>query len=364
MTGSKMPRTQTFAAGRLLMAGLPGPRLDETTERLIRDFEVAHFILFKRNFEDPTQLKKLCNDLRETCLRHGLPAPLIAIDQEGGTVARLPSPFSQFGDARNISSADDPRQSARQFARTCARELLSVGINMNLAPVLDVCPVGQGCVMERRCLSDKAAEVAELGGIIIREMQQNGLAACAKHFPGLGCVTLDPHRDLPTVGKKAADLFAEDLLPFQEARDNEVAAVMTSHTVYTDLDPSLPATLSPAILTEILRQRLSYDGLVITDDLEMGAIETRQSVAEAAFEAFSAGADLLLICQRQDRIEEACGRLQRAWQNHELSEERLAASLARIERVRERFAESSSPPDSFIAPQQRDFSCNPVDFSG
>jgi beta-N-acetylhexosaminidase len=333
-----MAKDQIFDAGRLIMAGLPGPTLDESTIKLIQDLKICNFILFRRNIQTPLQLKRLCRDLAAVCNKFRLPAPLIAIDQEGGSVARLPPPFSQFADARLISQTDNPEESARNFARTCARELCSVGITMNLAPVLDVCPVGQGCVMERRCLSENPAEVATLGAIIINEMQNNGVAACAKHFPGLGHVTKDPHQDMPLVNKKSEDLFKEDLIPFKRAMLAEVAAIMTSHTMYLGLDPRHPATLSSAILTGLLREKLAYRGLIITDDLEMGAIENNQPVATAALEAFMAGADLLLICQEQAKVTEACRRLQEAYCSGMFSEQRIAASLSRIDAVRNRFA--------------------------
>lgn len=341
-----MAKDQSFNAGRLIMAGLPGTTLDESTIELIQELRICNFILFRRNIQTPLQLKRLCRDLAAVCSRFRLPPPLIAIDQEGGSVARLPPPFSQFDDARLISQADNPEESARNFARTCARELRSVGINMNLAPVLDVCPVGQGCVMERRCLSEDPDEVATLGAIIINEMQHNGIAACAKHFPGLGQVTKDPHQDMPFVDKKREDLSKEDLIPFKRAMRTDVAAIMTSHTIYLDLDQKHPATLSPAILTNLLREKLAYRGLIITDDLEMGAIENNQSVENAALEAFMAGADLLLICQEQAKAKEACRKLQEAYCSGMFSEQRIAASLSRIDTVRNRFAgfDSNSHP--------------------
>lgn len=337
-----MKSTRYTTIGSIIMTGLPGPSIDNEVERLIAEFRVGNFILFRRNVENPLQLKRLCNDLNKLCAAHKLPPPLIAIDQEGGSVARLPPPFSQFTDARLHSGRTNPEESAKKYALTCARELRSIGITMNLAPVLDICPTGQGCVMERRCLSDDPKVAARLGTIIISEMQNHGLAACAKHFPGLGCVTKDPHLDLPVVGKDAEALRKEDLLPFQAAITAQVAAIMTSHTTYTALDRQNPATLSKTILTGMLKEQLGYSGIVITDDLEMGAIENRQTVADAAPKACLAGADLLLICQEIGKVMESCETLAEAVSDRRISEAGLLASLTRINRIREKFCTSSA----------------------
>ncbi|MBU0479556.1 MAG: beta-N-acetylhexosaminidase [Proteobacteria bacterium] len=324
--------------GALLMVGLPGPEMDDSTRSLIRESGVRNFIIFKRNVENPAQLKKLCAEIIADCINSGYGRPLISIDQEGGTVARLPEPWTQFPDARVLAASENPESELSIFAGTCATELLEAGINMNLAPVLDICPAGEGYFMERRSLSGDPVKAARLGGHVISEMQKNGLAACAKHFPGLGSARLDPHLELPLVGKKADLLLSEDLLPFREACRAGVAAVMTSHTIYQDIDPEHPATLSGKILTGILRENIGYTGLVITDDLEMGAIENERSVAEAALRSFEAGADLLLICHDHQKIRETCAIIHHALASGRVSEKQITDAAARIEKVRHRFA--------------------------
>jgi beta-N-acetylhexosaminidase len=324
--------------GGLFMVGLPGMELDGSTRALVREHGVNDFILFKRNVQDPEQLKRLCRDLVLVCAEAGLPAPLIAIDQEGGTVARLKAPhFSEFADARVLAADDRAEELLAGYARTCARELLAAGVNMNLAPVLDVCPAGQGLVMERRSLGDDPERVARLGALVIGEMQGQGLAACAKHFPGLGAVTLDPHQVRPVISRSRSALECDDLPPFQAAMAAGVAAIMTSHTVYPHLDRDNPATLSAKILSGLLRRDLAYNGLVITDDLEMGAIEKEGSVAEAALAAFLAGADMLLICEDHAKVLAAWEAVRSAAAGL-ISPHRLQMSLARIAAVRARFA--------------------------
>ena len=329
-----MPKFTNVPSGRLLMIGLPGPELDDSTRELIRTAGINNFILFRRNVADPDQLHKLCADLDAACRDHtGAPA-LIAIDQEGGSVTRLPLPWTQFPDQRLLADGPEAEGALSDYAATCGAELREVGINFNFAPVLDVAPKGEGFFMARRSLGEEATTVARLGALVIREMQRSGVAACGKHFPGLGSARLDPHQVGFAITKDIAALQADDLPPFRAAITAGVAAIMTSHTVYPELDPERPATLSPRILTDLLRTELGYAGLVVTDDLEMGAIENAMSVAEAARLALRAGADLLLICKEHEKVRETLTGLDQARAGGKVAETRVAEAVARINRVR------------------------------
>lgn len=298
--------------GHLLMIGLPGCELDDSTLALIRQEGIHNFILFRRNVRDRQQLADLCAALRESCLEQGLPRPLIAIDQEGGQVARLPPPFSIFPEPRRVAEEADCRELLLQYATTCATELVEVGINLNLAPVLDVCPTGQGLFMERRCLGDDPQRVAELGAIVINGLQACGVAACVKHFPGLGAAMLDPHLELPVVDLAEERILSKEMEPFRLAFEKKVAAVMTSHALYVGLDPELPGTLSGRVVHDLLRRHCAYDGLIVTDDMEMGAIGNFMEFPEAVVRAFQAGADLVLICQDHAKIRRALPALREA----------------------------------------------------
>ena len=323
--------------GRLFMAGLPGPEVDDSTRDLIAACRINNFIIFKRNVVDPEQLRNLTGDLLKLCLEQRLGPPLIAVDQEGGSVARLEPPFfTRFAHAREYARSPRAEKELGAYAETCGRELRQVGINLNFAPVLDVCPSGQDFFMEKRSLGHDPGRVGELGELIIKTMQQQGVAACAKHFPGLGGAKLDPHLLLPVVRRSRAEL-EDDLLPFQQAVRAGVATIMTSHTVYPHLDPDVPATLSPLILTEILRQKMAYQGIIVTDDLEMGAIENEMAIADAALAAFQAGADMLLICHDHEKVRRAWERLRNAWGRGLVSPERIRESLARIARAGQKF---------------------------
>jgi len=332
-----IPADSEHCLGQVFIAGLPGPELDEDTQAFIKAEKVGNFILFRRNVESPAQLWRLCRDLRQACLDAGLPPPLLAIDQEGGTVARLRPPFTQFPAARAQAEGPEPEAAALRFGRLSADELGKIGVTMNLAPVLDVCAAGNGFYMESRSWGADPERVAHLGGLIIGALQAGGVAACAKHFPGLGGARIDPHRSISAIERSVEQLYREDIPPFRAAGLAGVAAIMTSHTLYPQLDPLRPATLSPKILTAILRATLDYQGVVITDDLEMGAIEYEQPVAAAALAAFHAGADMLLICHSQEKVREAKRAMAAALLDSTLATQRLWESVARVRKLKERF---------------------------
>lgn len=325
--------------GQLFMVGLSEAVLDDSTRRLIKEFRINNFIYFKRNVESPEQLKKLSGDLQKACAQNNLGPPLIAIDQEGGSVTRLPPPFTQFPDARVLAQAENPRDALCDYARVCSDELTDIGVNYNLAPVLDVCEAGKEYFMEKRSLGSDPEMVGRLGTLVITEMQAHGIAASAKHFPGLGAAVVDPHFQLPYVAKTEPDIRAQDIIPFQQAVAAGVASIMTSHTIYQHLDPEYPATLSRKILTGLLRQELGYDGVVITDDLEMGAIEKEGDLGQAALQAFAAGADLLLICQSHEKVIDALRKTGRAIAESPELQARMQESIRRVTAMRDTFTQ-------------------------
>jgi beta-N-acetylhexosaminidase len=329
--------------GRLFMCGLPGPRVDPETERLIREVQPSGVILFSRNVEDPVQLATLCRRLQEVAKEaHGMPL-ILAVDQEGGRVARLRAPFTEFPGNETIGRSERPEDQAETFARVTAQEMTLVGLNMDMAPVLDV---GRGPLEEHlrgRTFGEEPQRVAELGRIVIRTLQAGGIMAVAKHFPGLGRSTEDPHVRLPEILLEEGELDTVNLVPFRAAVEAGVAAVMSSHAVYPSLDPGTPATLSEAVLKGLLREQLGYDGLIITDDLEMGAIAGGCGVAEGAAAAFAAGADILLICENQGLVREAQTLVRSRLLHGEIPMGRLHRSLERVQRLIDRFL-SPSPP--------------------
>lgn len=325
--------------GRLFMAGMPGPELDSGTEALIRDYGLGGIIFFSRNIQNPIQLATLCRDLQERALHYnGIPL-FLAVDQEGGRVARLRAPFTEFPGQAAIGSDPNPENRAREFAETTAREMTMVGLNMDLTPVVDVPRGTPESHLRGRTFSEDVERVALLGCTVIRELQGRGVMAVAKHFPGLGAATLDPHKKLPRIRLPLEEMERVDLRPFRAAVDAAVTGVMSSHAVYPSLDPGNPATLSGKILTGLLRERLGFDGVIITDDLEMGAISLAHGVTEGAVKAFEAGADILLICGDQQQVLDSLSLLRERLITGDISPDRFWMSLNRIARAKSLFLE-------------------------
>jgi beta-N-acetylhexosaminidase len=329
-----MMRNKRAPLGQLLMIGIPGTVLDPESLSLIREHKVRSFIFFTRNVKGgPDQAKRLCDDLNEACSDAGLPPPLIAVDQEGGSVQRLAPPFwPEILSNQEVALSGNPETQAKIQAETAAKILNSLGIRLNLAPVLDLAPNGTIGVLKGRSYGPDPREVSILGEKYIRTLQANGVRATAKHFPGIGRVEKDPHFQRPEVTASKETLMHE-MSPFREGVKAGVKAVMTSHVVFPALDPDEPATFSKIIVNEILRRELGFQGLLLTDDLEMGGITSHGSLGEAAVKAILAGHDLLLICHRVQKVKEALDSLEKAWSQSVLDTGKLNLSLSRIARL-------------------------------
>lgn len=276
---------------------------------LTEEFSVGGVILMGRNVGPPDQTRATIANLQAGRQAHGLPPLFVAVDQEGGRVQRLMPPhYSQRPSAREIGETCDPER-ARAAAREIGLELRDLGFNWDFAPVLDVNNNPDNPVIGNRSYGDDPALVAALSAAAVRGFQDDaGILACGKHFPGHGDTDTDSHHALPHISHNRARLDAVELVPFRAALDAGLAAVMTSHILFPALDPALPATLSPTILTGLLREELGFDGLIITDDLEMKGVAQGWGTAEAAVLAVLAGADLLLCChtwQTQRAIQQA-----------------------------------------------------------
>ncbi len=323
--------------GGLFMAGIPGTRLDEKTENLIRDRNPCGIILFSRNIDNPLQLAALCNDLQDKAMKYQGTPLFLAVDQEGGSVARLKEPFTTFPGNTAIGKDKSPVDEAVSFARVTAKEMALVGLNMNMAPVVDVqCNEPEKHLLGRT-FSDDPQKVALLGRTVVKILQENGVMAVAKHFPGLGRASLDPHFHLPQIEVTAEELEEVNLPPFRAAIEQGVSGIMTSHALYPFLDPERPSTLSRKALKKLLRDSLGFNGLIITDDLEMGALAKKWGVAQGAASAFEAGSDILLICQDQDKVLEGMKTLSDKLVLGEIPLARLDHSLARIKMAKSRF---------------------------
>ncbi|MFW6332078.1 MAG: beta-N-acetylhexosaminidase [Thermodesulfobacteriota bacterium] len=306
--------TDAQAAGQRLMAGFDGTDLNAELKRLIDTLLVGGVILFSRNIVDPNQLQALCRSIQEWARKAGQPPLFIAIDQEGGKVARLKPPFTQFPGNPHMKDESD----AEAFARITASELTGMGINMDMAPVLDVAPQEGESVMADRVFGCDPEQVARMGCRVIEVLQNNGIMAVAKHFPGIGRTLLDSHLDLPTLEATPAELEAFELPPFAAAIRNGVAGMMLSHIRYSGLDAEWPASLSIAVARDLLRERMGYDGLVLTDDLDMGAIHNYFDTRIVIKRVLQAEIDIALICHAGPAIQTACDEILENWHTEDL----------------------------------------------
>lgn len=316
--------------GQLFMMGFTGTTVTKDLASFVKAYSPGGVIFFKRNLESVQQIVDLTNGLQK--LSPGSPL-LIAIDQEGGRVSRLPSEFTIFPPCEQLGQCNS-YELAYSAAATIAKELRAVGINMNMAPVLDVNSNPENPVIGDRAFGATPEIVGEMGLATIAGLQENKVVACGKHFPGHGDTATDSHKVLPVVEADLHRLQDTEFPPFQQAIRFGVATLMTAHVLYRALDPEAPATLSSAVIQRLLREEFRYDGVVFTDDLEMHAIIDHDGIGEAAVRAFVAGCDVLLICKDQERVMAAMQAMEKAVQDGRITQERLEQSLVRVARLK------------------------------
>lgn len=331
--------------GQLFMLGFEGATVSPEWADLQTRYKPGGMILFTRNLEHTTQIVELTNGLQTRSPHYPL---LIAVDQEGGRVSRLPNGFTIFPSC-GVIGACRSEELAYAAASVTASELRAVGINMNMAPVLDVLSNPVNPVIGDRAYGADPQLVAELGLAAIRGFQGKGVVACGKHFPGHGDTSTDSHKELPVVNASLETLLQRELPPFHYAIANGLAALMTAHVVYPALDAQRPATLSPAILTGLLREQWGFAGVVVTDDLDMRAIADHHGIGEAAVQAILAGADILLICKDRDRAVTAMEAVRKAVEDGTIPPDRLEASVGRIMTLKQTFLHSHLPADPSVA---------------
>lgn len=322
--------------GQMFMVGFhnedrPAQEMNRQIRTLIRDHHVGGVILFDRNIGNPRQTAELNNSMQRLALSASPGIPLlISIDQEGGKVARIREGVTQFPGGMTLGASGNP-DLARQSGQVAGSELRAMGFNMNMAPVLDVNNNPKNPVIGTRSFSGDPRQVVEMASAQIQGYHDGGVLTVVKHFPGHGDTSTDSHIDLPTVTHSMDRLNRVELVPFKGVL-NRTDAVMSAHITFPALDdtPGLPGTLSQKVLTGLLRERLGYDGVIITDDLEMGAIVDNFPAEEAAIRAVKAGADILLISHDLNRQQASIRGIRDAVKRGEISEARIDRSLRRI----------------------------------
>jgi beta-N-acetylhexosaminidase len=326
--------------GRLAIVGFSGHSVPDDLRRLVAEFDLGGVIYFARNIVDPAQVAELSRE--SASLARDWPL-WISVDQEGGRVARLKRPFTEWPPANTLGRSGDEKLTAR-FAAALAAELRAVGINLDYAPVLDVHTNPANPVIGDRALAERADDVARLGRILLRGLQEAGVAACGKHFPGHGDTSTDSHEVLPIVEHNQRRLDAVELVPFKAAIAENVATIMTAHVLVPDLDGRKPASLSSRITTRLLKQTLGFKGVVICDDLGMKAVSATMSLGDASVEAIAAGADAVLLCNSTTEEQMvALEALIKAAESGLIPPSRIDDAFARQRYIKELFAKPSRP---------------------
>jgi beta-N-acetylhexosaminidase len=336
-----VPPTTRRTIGQLLIGSLPGPTIPQELRSLAREFRLGGVILFARNIEAPEQVAELSHDLQALAAE----VPLwVSVDQEGGRVARLKAPFTEWPPMAALGRSGDAGLALR-FASALAAELRAVGITLDYAPVLDIHTNPKNLVIGDRALGEDADTVARLGVAVIRGLQDSSVAACGKHFPGHGDTVADSHVELPLVEHPPDRIRRVECVPFRAAIEAGVAFIMTAHVLVPSLDAEKPATLSRRIVNDLLREEFGFAGVILSDDLEMQALAARYTVSEAAVEAIAAGCDGVLVCRAQakdrsrdiDAQAEMLEALVHAVEDGRVSPRRLDDALTRQRRAKERF---------------------------
>ena len=326
-------------AARLVGIGFTGTALSAEARDLIRR-GVRNVILFARNIDNPRQLAGLTYDIKTVA---GAEPLMMAVDQEGGRVLRMREPFTAIPSMRQVGQAGDETL-GYEIGKVLGREVRAVNFDINLAPVCDVDTNPGNPVISSRSFGQTPELVTQLASALVRGIQEQGVAACAKHFPGHGDTNKDSHHELPTLPMHdMARMIEVELPPFEAVIKAGVAAVMTAHVIYNPIDPVYPGTMSRTILGGILREQLGFNGLVVSDDMQMKAISDHYGFDDAVVRAVDAGCDLLWICHSHDLQTRAIDVIEKAVASGDLSRRRLEEAARRQDAVFARFVKPASP---------------------
>lgn len=341
------------ALGQHLVTGFSGPEMTEDFVESVRKYQIGNVILFENNVVDREQLHRLCSEIRALVLRETGYPPLITIDQEGGAVSRLKEDCAIFPSAMAVAATGNP-ENALTAGRITAQELRAMGVNFDLAPVVDVNSNPNNPVIGVRSYGDDPHKVAEYGLAMARGLTQGGILCALKHFPGHGDTSVDSHLGLPRVEKTLTELQACELVPFQAGIDAGIPAVMTTHILFPALEPDgVPATMSRRILTDLLRKKMGFAGLIISDCMMMGAIAQTYGTVQGCVAAIRAGVDLVFVSHSPKLASEAIDSIHAALDTGELDAREFSESTEKILRYKAQLPQDLLPLTCVGTPEHR-----------
>jgi beta-N-acetylhexosaminidase len=321
--------------GQMILAGISGTKMDTNAKKLISQFHVGGIIFYKSNFETPEQAVQLVNQLKAG---NSSTLPLfLGIDQEGGRVTRLPGGLFNFPPNNQIGKVNDPEFSYK-IGTLLGHEVKEFGLNLDFAPVLDINSNPNNPVIGDRSFGNNSEIVSTLGIQTMKGIQSQNIIPTIKHFPGHGDTSIDSHLELPIVNKSLMELKVLELIPFERAIDHGADVVMVAHILLPKLDKTNPASMSKAIISDLLRKQLSFKGVIITDDMTMGAITEHFDIGKAAVESVKAGSDIILVGHDYNNVVKITSSLITAVENGEISEQRLNESIERIIQLKRKYS--------------------------
>ena len=331
--------------GQLLIIGIRGHSLSTSEAEFIITNNIGGVILFARNIDNPEQIHSLCKSIQ--ALRHKTRDKLplfIGVDQEGGRVARMKAPFTQWPPLSYIGKLDSTSV-AFKFAMDMGTELRAVGINLDFAPCVDILTNPKNSVIGDRSLSTDPEQVAKLASALVRGYIKSGIIPCAKHFPGHGNTLLDSHEALPIEEIDLDRLKSVELVPFKKVFRARLDMVMTAHIKFPKIDPDFPVTLSEKFLKGLLRQELRFRNIIISDDLDMKALAANYPVDQIPVMALQAGCDILLYCNNFEHPQMAMDSLMKAAKDHKINGKQIDESYNRIVTLKKEILANPDPED-------------------
>ncbi|BFK81081.1 beta-N-acetylhexosaminidase [Clostridium baratii] len=321
--------------GQLVISGFYGTTLDENILKLIKENKISGVILFNRNVKDSNTLLSLNNSLKESNKNNKLPL-FISVDEEGGSVTRMPKDIKRLPTNKYIGSLNN-KDLSYNVGEILGEQLSYFGFNMNFAPVLDINSNPNNPVIGDRSFGNNKDTVAILGTSTMKGIQSKNIISVVKHFPGHGDTSVDSHVNLPVVNYDINRLKSFEFVPFKTAIQNGADAIMVGHILLPKIDSKYPSSMSYEIVTNILRKDLGFNGLVVSDDMTMGAITKNYSIEESSIKAINAGVDLLLVCQKYENTENVLKALKEAALNGTISKERLDNTLYNIISIKKKY---------------------------
>lgn len=321
--------------GQMVIAGIDGYEVDDNVMSMIQDYHVGGIILFSQNIKDSHQLLSLINSLKDANSKNKIPL-FMSVDEEGGRISRMPEEFKNLPTNKTIGRVNN-KEFSYKVGSVIAEEISSLGFNMDFAPVLDINSNPKNPVIGDRSFSGDPQVVSSLGIQTMKGLQQGGVIPVIKHFPGHGDTSVDSHVGLPLVDADLKRLNSFELVPFSDAVKSGADAVMIAHILLKKIDAQNPASMSKTVITDMLRKQLKFDGVVITDDMTMGAVTKNYKIEDAAVKTVNAGADIVLVCHGYENEKAVIKALKSGVESGNIKEEKIDESVYRILKLKQKY---------------------------